>query len=217
LDEVKTMFGAGAKSLELQGILLAGYTRRASYEISGKSYSLFGAVAYAAKDELITDTNGSQIADLLDRSLTVRLDPPEQPKPEIAERAEDDGDLLARALVAWTDSMRDELKQAARDLADEDMETAEDAAARGEKMAPGKLRAIQISRPLRACARVAGPGCEAGLRAALEELTEGAAGAEAADMMTTLQRRAEGWGDGTLDDEAPGRIVTAPGDDSEEA
>ena len=214
LDEAKTIFGAGAKSLELQGILLAGYTRRASYEISGTSYSLFGAVAYAAKDELITDTKGSQIGDLLDRSLTIRLDQPYRPKREIAERAEDDGELLARALVAWTDSVRAELKQAARDISDEDFEAAEAAADRGEKMAPGKHRAIQISRPLRACARIVGPGAEADMIAALDEITSGAAGTQTADLMAQLRERSAGWGEDVPDD-ATGRIVTTPGDDDE--
>ena len=214
LDEAKTIFGAGAKSLELQGILLAGYTRRASYEISGNSYSLFGAVAYAAKDELITDTKGSQIGDLLDRSLTIRLDPPSRPKPEVAERAEDDGELLARALVAWTDAVRGDLKQAARDIAEEDMQAAEDAAERGEKTAPGKLRAVQISRPLRACARLAGPGAEADMIAALDEITSGAAGTQTADLMTQLRKRSANWGE-DVPDEATGRIVTEPGSDDD--
>jgi hypothetical protein len=214
LDEAKTIFGGGSKSLELQGIMLAGYTRRTSYEISGVSYSLFGALAYAGKDELITDTKGGQIGDLLDRSLTVRLDPPGRAKPEVAERAEDDGELLARALVAWTDSVRSELKQAARDISDEDLDAAEEASDRGEKMAPGKLRALQISRPLRACARVVGPVAEADIVAALDELTAGAAGTQAADIMTQLQERSEAWGDAPED--APGRIVTSDSDTEED-
>jgi hypothetical protein len=206
LDEAKTIFGAGSKSLELQGIMLAGYTRRTSYEVSGQSLSLFGAIAYAAKDELITDTRGEQIGDLLDRSLTVRLYPPVRPMPEVDEVAEENGELLARALVAWTDSKRAELKQASRDLATEDQEAAE----------AGNLRTAQISRPLRACARLAGPGCEADLDAALGELTEGAAGSGTADLMADLMARAEAWGDGEIDDDAPGRIVTEPGTDDDE-
>jgi hypothetical protein len=216
LDEAKTILGSGSKSLELQGIMLAGYTRRTSYEISGVSYSLFGALAWAGKDELITDTKGTQIGDLLDRSLTVRLDPPARAKPEVAERAEDDGDLLARALVAWTDSVRAELKQAAREISDEDLDAAEEAADRGEKMAPGKLRAIQISRPLRACARVVGPVAEADIVAALDELTAGAAGTQTADIMTQLQKRSEAWG-GTTEDDEPGRIVTSDDEDDDDA
>ena len=76
LDEAKTIFGSGAKNLELQGCLLAGYTPRTSYRVSGKSIPLFGAVAYAGKDELIRDTTGEQIGDLLDRSIILRFSPP---------------------------------------------------------------------------------------------------------------------------------------------
>ncbi len=202
LDEAKTILGSGSKSLELQGCMLAGYTRRTSYEISGQSVSLFGALAYAGKDEFITDTRGSQVGDLLDRSLTVRLDPPARPKPEVAERAEDDGDLLCRALVAWTDANRAALKRAARDLADEDQEAAE----------AGNLRSAQISRPLRACARVVAPGAEADMLAALSELISGTAGTEADDLMAQLQERAAGWGEDVLDAEAPGRLVTSADD-----
>jgi hypothetical protein len=206
LDEARTIFGTGSKSLELQGILLAGYTRRTSYEISGKSYSLFGAVAYAGKDELITSTTGEQIGDLLDRSIILRMAPPAKPKPELAEKGEDDGDLLARALVAWTDSMRGELQQAARDIAAEDQEAAEG----------GNLRSMQISRPLRACARVISPAAEADVCAALDEITAGAAGSEAADIMTQLQERSGEWGDDVLDADAPGQFVTSPGGDEDE-
>lgn len=206
LDEAKTIFGAGSKSLELQGVMLSGYTRRTSYEISGQSVSLFGAIAYAAKDELITDTRGGQIGDLLDRSLIIRLDPPTRPKPEVAERAEDDGDLLCRALVAWTNASREALRQAARDIAEEDQDAAE----------AGNLRSAQISRPLRACARVVAPGAEADMLAALSELTSGAAGTESADLMAQLAERSTEWGDDVLDDDAPGRIVTEPGGDDAE-
>lgn len=213
VDEAKTLFGGGGRSLELQAIMLSGYTRRTSYEISGQSVSLFGAIAYAAKDELITDTRGSQIGDLLDRSLIIRLDRPARPKPEVAERAEDDGELLCRALVVWTDANRAALRQAARDLADEDQDQAVQGA---------NLRSAQISRALRACARVVGPVAEADVTASLDELTAGAAGTESADLMAQLQDRAGDWGDDVLDADAPGQIVTAPDDggaewDEEEA
>lgn len=75
LDEAKTIFGQGRASLELQGILLAGYSPRSSYAIKGRVLPLFGAVAFAGKDELITDTNG-QLGDLLDRSIIIRMKAP---------------------------------------------------------------------------------------------------------------------------------------------
>lgn len=213
LDEAETIFGRGAKNVELQGCLLAGYTPRTSYRVCGKSIPLFGAVAYAGKDGLITDTNGEQIGDLLDRSIILRFRPPVAVPPEVDEIAEDDGDLLASALIAWTDSCRDQLRQAARDIAGED---------RGTERA-GDLRSMQIWRPLRAICRVAdgltaeelaegkrGPW-ETAIDEASWELTAGAAGVEAQDTLDELTRRAQAWGAGE-----PGEIVTEPGYDGEE-
>lgn len=204
LDEAKTIFGSGAKSLELQGILLAGYTPRASYEVAKESLPLFGAVAYAAKDELITETRGSQIGDLLDRSLKVALRAAF--KPEVDEQAEDDGELLARALVAWTNGNRAGLKQSARDIAAEDY-------AEAERAGVANPRAVQISRPLRACGRVVGAGAEEDVRAAVAELTGGHAGAESADLMAGL-RKMRGAGEGEdLGEDEPGQIVMSGEED----
>lgn len=216
IDEAKTIFGSGEKNLELQGCLLAGYTPRTSYRVSGKSIPLFGAVAYAGKDELIRDTNGEQIGDLLDRSIILRFTPPVQVPPEVDEIAEDDGDLLASALVAWTDSCRDELRQAARDIAAEDRDADR----------PGDLRSMQIWRPLRAICRVADGlsdeelaegkrgQWETAIDEASWELTAGAAGAEAQETLDELGRRAEAWGMPAEDE--PGVIVTEPGYDDED-
>lgn len=211
LDEAETIFGSGAKNVELQGCLLAGYTPRTSYRVCGKSISLFGAVAYAGKDKLITDTKGEQIGDLLDRSVILRFRAPDHVPPEVDEIAEDDGELLASALVAWTDSCRDQLRQAAKDIAAEDRETER----------AGDLRSMQIMRPLRAICRVAdglteeelaegkrGPW-ETAIDEASWELTAGAAGVEAQETLDELGRRAEAWG--TPAEDEPGVIVTEPG------
>jgi Protein of unknown function (DUF3631) len=208
LDEAKTLFGSGAKNLELQGILLAGYTPRTSYRIKGKSIPLFGAVAYAGKDELITNTEGGQIGDLLDRSITLRFRAAGVMPPEVDEIAEDDGDKLASLLVAWTDSVRDELRLAAKELAAEDREDSEAGAG-------GNLRTGQIWRPLRAVARVAGGDWPEDIDAASWELTAGAAGSEAQDALDELQERAQAWGAPVADDE-PGELVTEPGDGYED-
>lgn len=213
LDEAETIFGQGAKNVELQGCLLAGYTKRTNYRVCGKSIPLFGAVAYAGKDKLITDTKGEQIGDLLDRSIILRFKAPDQAPPEMDEIAEEDADLLASALVAWTDSCRDQLRQAARDIATEDRDTER----------AGDLRSMQIWRPLRAICRVAdgltaeelaegkrGPW-ETAIDEASWELTAGAAGVEAQDTLDELTRRAQAWGAGE-----PGEIVTEPGYDGEE-
>lgn len=214
LDEAKTLFGSGAKNLELQGILLAGYTPRTSYRVKGKSIALFGAVAYAGKDELITNTEGGQIGDLLDRSIKLRFRASATVTHEVDEIAEDDGELLASALVAWTDSVRGGLRQAARDLAGEDREASEEAVAAGRDA--GNLRSFQIWRPLRAIARVAdgqsGDGTagrwEEGINAAAAELNAGAAAIEAQGALDELQRRAEAWGTPAAEEDEPGEIVT---------
>ena len=214
LDEAESIFGQGAKNVELQGCLLAGYTKRTNYRVCGKSIPLFGAVAYAGKDKLITDTKGEQIGDLLDRSMILRFKAPDQAPPEMDEIAEDDADLLASALVAWTDSCRDQLRQAARDIAAEDRDTER----------AGDLRSMQIWRPLRAICRVAdgltaeelaegkrGPW-ETAIDEASWELTAGAAGVEAQETLDELGRRAQAWG---AQDE-PGEIVTEPGYDEDD-
>ena len=214
LDEAETIFGQGAKNVELQGCLLAGYTKRTNYRVCGKSIPLFGAVAYAGKDKLITDTKGEQIGDLLDRSIILRFKAPDQAPPEMDEIAEEDADLLASALVAWTDSCRDQLRQAARDIAAEDRDTER----------AGDLRSMQIWRPLRAICRVAdgltaeelaegkrGPW-ETAIDEASWELTAGAAGVEAQETLDELGRRAAAWGGA----DEPGEIVTEPGYDEDD-
>jgi len=206
LDEAKTIFGSGAKSLELQGIILAGYTRRTSYEVAGDSYPLFSAVAYAGKDELITSTRGEQIGDLVDRSFTVRLFPPAVAPPEVDEDAEEDGELLAQAIIAWTNAHRAELVAAARDLSREDRK----AAPKGTS-----LRALQIGRPLRAIGRILGPAAEADVCAAIAEMTEGAASAEHGDIMTRLRERSAEW-DEDFSASETGRLIVTPGGDDED-
>ena len=102
-------------------------------------------MAYAGKDELITDTSGA-LGDLLDRTITIRMRQPSMPLPEVDDQAEDEGDMLAEALVKWTDSVRGELRQAAKDIAAEDRENAVEGV---------NLRSAQIWRPLKAIGRVA--------------------------------------------------------------
>jgi hypothetical protein len=212
LDEAKTIFGTGSKNLELQGILLAGYTPRSRYEVAGKSLSLFGAVAYAGKDELITEAKGEQIGDLLDRSIIIRMRKPARMMPEAGEQAEDEGDLIAGALVAWTNAVRAELKQAARDIADEEYK-----ASMASDEDGGNMRTPQIWRPLKAVARAAGGHWAEDIDASAEELMEGAAGVEAEDVMAELRKLASlrDADPGDLDDE-PGVIVTGPGDDEDD-
>ncbi len=216
IDEAKAIFGAGKAHMELQGCLLAGYTKRASYEVAGKSYSLFGAVAYAAKEDLVTETNsgpdGGTIGDLIDRSLTVLQPPPSRPMPEVGERAEDDGERLGEALVTWTNDKRDELRAAAMQIADEDQAHANGLYEAGE--ATGSPRMYQISRPLRAVARIAGPEAEEAVNRALAELTGGAASAKATADINELVTLSRAWRAAPDEDES-GQIVMDGTDDDE--
>ena len=219
VDEGRLVFGAGARHEDLQACILVGYTPNGSYEVSKTSLSVFGPVAIAAKESLITeaskavDGDESSLGDLLDRCLTVTLTAPDFPMPEVGKRAQAEGVLLARALVAWTDANRDALEQAAQDIADDDLEAARERAQRGEK-ATETPRALQIGRPLRAVGRVIDqqviaearrdgrpdpePQCEATILACL--------GSQAEDIMAELEGLSQGWGDAqfTGDDEDTG-------------
>lgn len=154
LDEAKLIFGTGQKSLDLQGMLLAGYSRRSSaLSASGGGLNppnTFGPVAFAGKDNLITGA-GDALSDLLDRSIMIRMERPDRHYPEVAEQAEAEGSAVGEILTQWTQVARDDLRGAASDLSAE---------IAGTQLAPGDdgsgLRAAQIWRPLDAIARVAG-------------------------------------------------------------
>ena len=232
IDEGRLVFGAGNAHADLQACLIDGYTPDSSYEVSKTSLPVFGSVAIASKESLITDatkavdSNESSIGDLLERCLKTILEAPGVPMPEVGRRARAEGELLARALVMWTDAMRDQLEQAAEDIADEDLRTGRERAARGEKLKQ-TLRADQIGRPLRCIGRVIdqqvtedqqrrgavgdGPQCEADILTALG----GGPGNEAAQIMAELGQLSREWEDGTIaEDEPAGQF---DGDDSEPA
>jgi hypothetical protein len=232
IDEGRLVFGAGAAHQDLQALLIDGYTPESTYRVSKTRLSVFGPVAIASKESLITeatkavDGDDSSIGDLLERCLKVILVAPDLPMPEIGRKARAEGALLARALVMWTDNMRDRLEQAAEDIAGEDFKDARRRAARGEKVKKN-LRADQIGRPLRVIGRIidqqtaedqerkgiedAEPQCEADILAALGVRTKGDPGVEAAELMAELEQLSREWGEGTVDedewDEPEGRIV----------
>jgi hypothetical protein len=202
LDEAKLILGNGSRSQELQGILLAGYTPRSNYVVSkgGKDdpIPLFGPVAYAGKDELITDTGG-MLGDLLDRSVIVRMRQSGRHMPEVDEDAEDDGDLLAGALAAWTSEVKGELRAAARSLADADREA-------GAVTDGAQLRSAQICRPLRAIGLVAGGGWA-------ERIDDACRSTQDEDMMDALTARF-GQPDAAADEDEwdSGRVVSDGGE-----
>jgi hypothetical protein len=166
LDEAKLMFGSGNASRELQGVLLTGYTRRGTYSYSsgGKDVDLktFGAVAYAGKDELITDTSGL-LGDLLDRSITIRMRRAGRHYPDIDDAADAGAELACRGMATWATIMQGELAAASSRLSREASEAGTLAASDVEA---GQLRVTQIWRPRLACADVLGGDWPARARAA---------------------------------------------------
>ena len=155
LDEAKMIFGNGQKSLDLQGMLLAGYTQGThslTAHNGGTADKLFGAVAYAGKDNLIT-TASDGVADLLDRSLVIRMRRPNRHYPDIDETAEEAARLAQQGMARWASAMKPGLVAASRRLSREAAESGEVSA---EDVASGVLRQAQIRRPLIACADVLG-------------------------------------------------------------
>lgn len=246
VDEARSVLGAGGKQMDLQGCILDSYQPGSFYQVSRTKLSLFGFVAIATKESLITDAtkavdgDESSIGDILDRCLSVTLTAPAMPPPEVGKRAEAEGAVLCRALIAWTDTNRDALEQAAEDIADEDHKAAIERARRGEK-ATETPRALQIGRPLRAVGRVIDQQAITAARRAnaanpdpeykdpepqYEAEILACLGSQAEDIMAELEGLSEGWGDGPhfTEDEPedicpegnpPGRIVYAddPGDE----
>jgi len=151
LDEAKKIFGSGKAAQELQSHILNGYTRGGkSLVMRGGKLSpsvVWGPVAYAGKDELITDTR-DDLADLLARSVVIRMGRPDRYYPEISATARGEGMTLGAALAAWATQERATLLARADELAQE---------TEGLAVAPDKApRGAQLWRPLLAIADVAG-------------------------------------------------------------
>lgn len=157
LDEVKLLFGRGEQSRILQGMILAGYTPRVSTfnaRAGGTAENLFGAVAYAAKDDFITAAAGdSSIGDMLSRTIMIHLDRATRFHPEIDEQAEGVAGMAQRGMSAWGWIMAPELRAAARRLSQEAAEAGEQNQADIDN---GLLRRVQLYRQLIACADVMG-------------------------------------------------------------
>jgi Protein of unknown function (DUF3631) len=174
IDEAQLMFGTGRRSEMVRLIINSGYTRN-GHALTGREGKasltpVFGAVALAGLDSLITDTGG-RLTDTLARCApVVRMTRPSRRMPEMDERADARGERLGAALAAWTGAAQDQLRRTALDLAD--------AAAAGDDgldvIADGGRQA-QLWRPLVAVADVAGGMWPAAVREACLELA-GAAG-----------------------------------------
>jgi len=190
LDEAKLVFGNGGAAADVQSIMLGGYTPGATWEYGHNSSNveipLFGPVAYAAKDDLITGTR-DRLADMFDRTLWVRMDRASRLMPQPDEDCEDDAILLNQSLIDWTNANQLALRTRARDLARMDQEASAEAASDGREI---DARRPQIIRPLLACADVAGgPWPILARRALLGDGTSYAAAERAGE----IAGRAERW------------------------
>lgn len=155
LDEAKMIFGTGQKSLDLQGMLLTGYTARAhsmTAHAGGSLEKLFGPVALGGKDNLIT-TASDGIQDLLDRCIIIRMRRASRHYPDIDEVAEQAAELAYQGMATWATMMRGQLLEASARL---NREAAESGALSAGDVESGILRATQLWRPLIACADVVG-------------------------------------------------------------
>lgn len=171
IDEARMVFGSGSRSVELQGSILAGYTKGV-HALTGHAGdkppdSLFGPVAYAGKDNLITEA-GDSVMDLLARSLTVRLRRASRHYPEIDDVAEKAMRLAGQGMGTWAGLKRRDLTAAVARLSAEDCEAGELELSDVES---GILRAAQIWRPLIAIADVIGGDWPQRARSACEELS----------------------------------------------
>jgi hypothetical protein len=169
LDEAKMIFGSGQKSLDLQGMLLAGYTPRThslNARDGGTAEKLFGPVAYAGKDNLIT-TAGDGICDLLDRSLVIRMTRAPRHYPDVDEVAERASELACQGMGTWASMMRAPLMAACKQLEAESMRADLD----DDEIDGGALRAAQIWRPLLAIADCLGDDWPERARTACEQLS----------------------------------------------
>ncbi len=190
-DEVQSTFGNGRRAEEVRRIINAGYTRRAA-ALTGRGAkasltNVFGPVAMAGLDSLITDTNG-RLADTLSRCIIIRMCRPARRMPELHERGEDRGDAIAAALAGWTASVQGELRLAAQNLADAAAEDADGLDGIGDGG-----RVAQIWRPLFAVADTAGGMWPTAAREACFELAAAAGDLDTvADTMDWLETETAG-------------------------
>jgi hypothetical protein len=195
LDEARLVCGTSARSQELQGMILAGYTRGARALVmrgaKATAADLFGPVAFAGRDDMLGQDGNTALTDLLARSITVRMTRPPRHYPEAGEAARQQGRMLGAALTAWTTAERGALTDAARALADDT------AGQEVSALDTGVLRREQIWRPLLACATVADGEWPERVRAAQAELTGTTRAAEAEAVMSDLEALGAVWAAGS--------------------
>lgn len=184
-DDAQNVFRSDKAGTELLTILINGYTPRATWvtgKDDGKIENAYGPVMVIGKDDLITK-RAEYLRDLIDRSVTIRMERPERYMPEVGEDAEDRARTLAAALKAVMGSLLPQLKNAARDI---------EQASSGLVITDGDGgRTRQIWRPMEAVAAVAGgpwPEVAAQARAELSAAAGDLLAAE--DALTKMTRTA---------------------------
>ena len=177
-DDAQNTFRSDKAGSELLTIMINGYTPGATW-VSGKSDGKIepasGPLVIVGKDELITK-RAEFLKDLIDRSAVVRMERPDHYMPEVDEEAEARARSLGATLKAVTAALQAELRQAARELAQEN---------RGRLITDGDGgRTAQIWRPMLALARVAGGQWFDATLQAMDDLS--AAGGNLLDAEDTL-------------------------------
>lgn len=177
-DDCQNVFRSNAAGTELLTILINGYTPRATWvsgKADGKIEQASGPAMVVGKDSLIRE-RAEYLKDLIDRSAVVRMERPAVYMPEVDEDAEARAASLAVTLRAVTGALQAELRQAARDLAEEN---------RGRLITDGDGgRTAQIWRPMLALSRVAGGQWFDATLQAMDDLS--AAGGNLLDAEDTL-------------------------------
>lgn len=199
LDETKLLFGTGLANQDVQSILVNGYTRGATWEITSGNHELeipcYGAVVYAAKDDLITSTQ-DRLTDLFDRTIWIRMERPTSLRPQMDDMADADFALVNQSLIMWTDAMKDDLLARHRELAKQDYQRSLEAAQEGREI---DARRPQIWRPLLAVADVAGGPWPILARRAMNEVHDEAIASQRAIHV----RAGERWAEFDIDEEVP--------------
>jgi hypothetical protein len=165
LDDAQNVFRSDKAGAELLSIMVNGYTLGATW-VSGKSDGKIedasGSMMVVGKDALITK-RAEDLADLLVRSVIVRLDRPRFYMPELNRAAMNRAAAIGQALTAVMGALAPDLEAAAEDLATGLVGT--------EVTDPNGPRTMQIWRPMLAVAKVAGGRWPEAVMDAKEELS----------------------------------------------
>ena len=182
-DDAQNTFRSDKAGAELLTIMINGYTPGATWMSGkggdGKVEPAAGPLMVIGKDALIKE-RAEALADLIARAAVVRMERPDHYMPEFDEEGEARARSLGVTLKAVTGALQGELRQAARELAQEN---------KGRLITDGDGgRTAQIWRPMLALAKVAGPQWYEATLQAMEDLSSaGGDLLKAEDALTELE------------------------------